>query len=152
MAEEKNLKYEYVDGENSAPYKSKSKRKKPKKSKHKHQYTNILIEHYYPENYYFSQLAGTKGIIFASYCPICGKVNSPIIDDKIKENFPNLCYLSDLLIFFRVKTWGEEKELRSQFKKWYEQNYPKYSISDYFDMYSGGQKFIELDKIILPVV
>ena len=56
-------------------YKKKSANKPPKKTKHKHTYEQCLIE--YPEQYYLKEhnRNGKTQLHFASYCPICGKVN-----------------------------------------------------------------------------
>lgn len=138
------LKYSFIDGDSDPKPKKKAKKKTPKKANHKHEYQNIIIEYIYDKNYPVRRLAGKSAFALESYCPICGKLSSPVNDKKAKKLFPHI-YPGHFGFISHIRGYEQEYEDYKQYCLTY---YPHYSMPDYWESAWRGQTFLDLDKII----
>lgn len=141
-------KYTYVDGEQDVAYKKKKRKPAPKKANHKHEYTNIIIEYTYPKNYPVTHLAGKPAKALESYCTVCGKLSSPQKDDIAAQLFPHI-YTGHFGFISSIRGYEQEN---NDYREWADKHYPHYSMPDYYEAAYRGQTFLDLDKIIPPVL
>lgn len=141
-------KYTYVDGEQDAAYKKKKRKSAPKKANHKHEYTNVIIEYMYPKNYPVARLAGKPAKALESYCTICGKLSSPQKDEVAAKLFPHI-HTGHFGFISNIRGCEQEND---NYREWVDKHYPHYNMSDYYESAYRGQTFLELDKIIPPVL
>lgn len=141
-------KYTYVDGEQDVAYKKKKCKPAPKKANHKHEYTNIIIEYTYPKNYPVIRLAGKPAKALESYCTVCGKLSSPQKDDIAAQLFPHI-YTGHFGFISSIRGYEQEN---NDYREWADKHYPHYNMPDYYEAAYRGQTFLDLDKIIPPVL
>lgn len=141
-------KYAYVDGEADVACKKKKRKSPPKKADHKHDYQNIIIEYAYPKNYPISRLAGKPAKALESYCTVCGKLNSPQKDDIATKLFPHI-RTGHFGLISSIRRYEQEND---DYREWADKHYPHYNMPDYYEATYHGQIFLDLDKIIPPML
>lgn len=135
-------KYANTDDEVDTKYKKKSKKKTPKKANHKHDYKNCVIDFIYPKNYGLPKYNGKPGQALASYCPICGKLNIDVQEDKeVSKLFPHVAhgYFSFL---FAQSARGMTQEEWANYRQWCNDNYPHFFIENY--AVDKSPKFVDI--------
>lgn len=141
-------KYTYVDGETDVAYKKKRRKSTPKKANHKHDYQNIVIDFTYPKNYPVPRFAGKPGQAFESYCTICGKLGAPQKDEIAEKLFPHVC-TGHFGFIAHIRGYEQES---NDYREWVDKHSPHYYMPDYYESAYRGQTFLDLDKIIPPVL
>lgn len=117
-------------------YKKKSTASPPAKAKHKHVHEPCLVES--PVDWYQKEheRKGETRLSFRSYCPICGKTDSPDYDrweTLVKRNRGVMSY------YERVPTEEAERELN-----------PETRTLPVFYSDSPWPKFVEIDRLFDP--
>lgn len=141
---EDSLKYKYAAiPEEPLRHKKKKKKNRPKKANHKHEYKNCVIKYKFPDNWPHNWTKDGWTKTFASYCPVCGKIDWTQKDNVLAKLCPHI-YISNFSVWTSSRASEEERKI---FDTYVEEHYPIFVIEDFYNGRFSGQVFLDNEQL-----